>query len=389
MPLFKRKKTTPTQAASPSPTSGKQSSASAPTDFGEQDPYFGDAETRAACESLENGSWEQADALLNERNNDSWTFGKITSAASVETAQAWAADNATGRSLTVLGAAEIDAAWEVRGNGPGSSVGVFGAASFHQILGQAEETLRKAIELDDDLATPWGYLMSVGMGLGKPVEERRSYFDEAHRRDPFHSAAVSSATQALAAKWGGSSEELLEFARWVDSEAPEGHPARMALPCVYHENAFQAGFAVKAEGGNFLVGYSSYLDDDELLESLTRLLNATPEIAPPSLVSALNYHFYVALPGQPGAEAIHMQLLKALDNRNTDYPWGSFVNKTPRQEFLERQQRIVQITQQTTNLVDAMMADMKRRVDNGEIETTDEVRAALDKIAAKAKDKAA
>lgn len=301
------------------------------------DEFYGDDELYQAAMALDAGSWSQAAALLDVRGEDGWTDRRLSKAISLEVAADWAQTEQSGRAFAMLGVAQTTEAWEVRGNGLANTVGRDDAITFLQMLKGAKATLEAAASVDSTLAAPHVHMLPVSMGLGEPVEERRKHFDEAHARVPFHAGAVGGASQALSEKWGGDETEYIEFARWVEREAPDGHPARIAFPAAVQEGSLVAGMKAMQKGDKFGPALDGHLAkfEQEAFQSLVRLLDAIPEIAPPSLVDALNEHFYISNPLNRQAPAVNMRLLKAINNRSSKYPWRN------RDEFLDRQARTI------------------------------------------------
>lgn len=76
---------------------------------------------------------------------------------------------------------------------------------------------------------------------------------------------------------------------------------------------------------------------------MVRLLDAIPAVAPRSHVEVLNHYLYISNPAEKGAVPHLTRLLRAIDSRSTDYPWGRTGHKTPRAEFLERQQLTIRV----------------------------------------------
>lgn len=75
---------------------------------------------------------------------------------------------------------------------------------------------------------------------GASKAEVRRRFGEAERRDHLNGAACYAMIQATARKWGGSHAAMFEFARWVSSEAPDGHPGHWMIALAYIEGWIDA-----------------------------------------------------------------------------------------------------------------------------------------------------
>ncbi len=113
-------------------------------------------------------------------------------------------------------------AWEARGSGKASSVSQAGRQLFEERLALAQQDLERAAQMDPADPTPWALLVTIARArdLGKPAAQR--YLDEAVRRDPDNFFAHNNMLSFLAAKWHGSHEDQLAFARGVATSARPG-----------------------------------------------------------------------------------------------------------------------------------------------------------------------
>jgi hypothetical protein len=113
-------------------------------------------------------------------------------------------------------------AWEARGSGAASSVSKEGWRLFEERLGIAQQDLERVTQMDPADPTPWAFLVTIARArdLGRDAAQR--YLDEAVRRDPESFFANNNMLSFLAAKWHGSHEEQLAFARGVAAGARPG-----------------------------------------------------------------------------------------------------------------------------------------------------------------------
>lgn len=141
----------------------------------------------------------------------------------------------SGLPLLFRGSHGINWAWEARGSGRAKSVKEDAWPVFHARLVDADRDLAHAAALDHRDPVPFvrGIWAAMGLSLGKEEIHRR--FAEAERRHHLTVSGVYGMVQALARKWSGSHDEMFGFARWVGSQAPDGHPAHKAIALAHLE----------------------------------------------------------------------------------------------------------------------------------------------------------
>lgn len=357
MALFRKRtpKPTPVKKAS-KPASSEQTDGI--------DKFHGDSELRAVDKSIAAGDWGPANKLLDSRGHDGWSLPALARDLTLDqAATGLEKDNKTARSVAAMGHGLINGAWKLRGSGAGSTVSNGAISDFHKLLLAARMLLKEAIELDDTHVFARTGLLTIGMGLNQPHEELQTTYDEIHDRDPFYAPAVWAMTNLLSQKWGGAEGQALEFARWVTAEAPAGHPAKASLPQALHDDAFIKAISVSPRRAEFLKAYAGGIDRhaSELHTSLTSFLDGLPnEVAPPSHVRALNWYFYVISPIDSSGDNIIPRLLKAIDNRPSDYPWGTLIGKPAAVAFQERQQRAINLARAQQQMAATVAAELAK-----------------------------
>ena len=346
MALFRRNKNTSTPAASTRREKSGLAMAPSPVVL---DRFFGDLELAKVAAELQSGNWQRANEFLDERNDPDWTERALRNETDIgDAVYAWVEEAPSCRSLSFKGAALIAKAWEARGGGLGHTVGEKDAMTFHLLLMGADTVLDQAIELDPASAEPWGLKLTVAMGLGKEIAEAQALFDEAHKRAPFHTYSVRAMNLILCEKWGGSEEQVLEFARWVEAEAPADSPSRITLSTALYECAFVDAMKkeMAGEGRGFLMDFSAYLNNDrndELFASMEAMLDTLGEdgIAPPHMIGALNQLLFTTGVMSARHARLTLRCLKAVDNRAADHPW--YLLGDPATKFAEQQQHSVKM----------------------------------------------
>ncbi|MBO0822637.1 MAG: hypothetical protein J2P27_02125 [Actinobacteria bacterium] len=113
----------------------------------------------------------------------------------------------------LLGSRTINRAWSVRTAASAAEVSQEQFAQFHTLLEEAEEYLYDAARLDSSSSAPWHFLVVSGRGLEVGPDVSRRRFEAVVSRDPDHFGAHRQRLQQLCKKWGGSHEQMHDFAR--------------------------------------------------------------------------------------------------------------------------------------------------------------------------------
>lgn len=125
---------------------------------------------------------------------------------------------------TLTGAAQVHRAWAIRGSGAPESLPDDRSERFRRALKDADATLRGLLSEHPANASAWATLITVALGLDVSTDELNDLFARSHRRYPLFGSTCRAFHQVLCAKWRGSSEQAMEFARWVSAHLPDGDP---------------------------------------------------------------------------------------------------------------------------------------------------------------------
>jgi hypothetical protein len=142
----------------------------------------------------------------------------------------------------VRGVHAVQWAWQARGGAHAGQATDRADPPFVERLQHAEKDLLQAAQLDPHDPTPHAELITVGMGLGQPAGQIEQHFQHAIARAADHCYAHWAFLQAVSPKWGGSNDQLFEFARLVLASCPEGSPLALLVASAHLEYlAAQAG----------------------------------------------------------------------------------------------------------------------------------------------------
>ncbi|MEU3406278.1 hypothetical protein ABZ766_20390 [Streptomyces sp. NPDC006670] len=187
------------------------------------------AERLAVLEAVRTGDWEAAAAYLEAAGED-WQerlerLRPLAEAAAEDDAWllAWrAARPADPTAALVHADTSVMVAWNVRGSQAGSRTTQEQFRLFHQLLTKARDDARAAQELADPAdPTPYVVEQAVAMGLGYAHEDYRELWQRITDRAPRLLWSHVAGLQYWCAKWQGSHELAMEYAR---ASAAAGKP---------------------------------------------------------------------------------------------------------------------------------------------------------------------
>ncbi|MBV6701525.1 hypothetical protein KV557_31185 [Kitasatospora aureofaciens] len=173
------------------------------------------------------GDWSSlrpALAAVEDEADLTWILGALADVDGVEewTAKAVAERPDDTLPLLLSGARHITWAWEARTGARAKHVTEEQWRLFHERLDIAEEQLLEAAEREPARLAPWYFLQISARGASLDPEAATCRFEAALRRAPGHPASHRQRLQQLCAKWGGSHDEMHDFARSSMLAAPEG-----------------------------------------------------------------------------------------------------------------------------------------------------------------------
>jgi hypothetical protein len=113
--------------------------------------------------------------------------------------------------LILKGEFYTDFAWVARGSGTADTVTDRGWKLFTERLAVAEESLKKAYELDPTDPRSSTAMLSVELGQGKGRDVMETWYKRAMEADPDNLTACERKLYYLEPKWHGSAEDMLAF----------------------------------------------------------------------------------------------------------------------------------------------------------------------------------
>lgn len=211
------------------------------------DPFLGDPVVHEWAARLDRGedvafrAYLAAEPDLERRD---FTIQAIASASSepLDWVDRWVADEPeSALAHMVLGVRLVHWAWVARTGASAKHVKREQFEEFFVRLERSWEAFERAIELDPEEASTYAMMIDCAKGLNADLDTRIDLYDTAQELRPWQQVAHSSLIQALAKKWGGSKEGMLEFARHVTESAPEGSTVHVVIPEAHVEIALDEG----------------------------------------------------------------------------------------------------------------------------------------------------
>ncbi|GAA2859171.1 hypothetical protein GCM10010517_17680 [Streptosporangium fragile] len=134
-----------------------------------------------------------------------------------------------------LGRTRIEEAWAVKPDVRARAVQAQRLQAFHAAMESARQPLLTAAALAPADPAPWESMIWLCLGLDRPRQEKDAVWYEAARRHPTLFPANVARLMTLSPAWGGSAQEMLEFARAAAARAYDGDPIHALLPLAHFE----------------------------------------------------------------------------------------------------------------------------------------------------------
>ncbi len=152
------------------------------------------------------------------------------------------------------GSIAIQLAWRARGHGDAATVTEEGGKGFFKNLNLAAHCLLRAGEQDIEDPTPFAILQTVAMGLQLKRKIAEDWLQEAIRRDASNQQAHYRHLFLLCKKWGGSHEDMFNFARTTINRIPSDSTLNSIIYVAFQEYyLFFRAFEKDAEGAKALL----------------------------------------------------------------------------------------------------------------------------------------
>jgi hypothetical protein len=232
-----------------------------------------------------------------------------------------------------LGRTRVEEAWEIRPDVRARAVQADRLRMFHQAMESARAPLLAAARLMPADPAPWVALLWLALGLERPREEKDHLWAEAARRHRTLFAAHLARLITLSPGWGGTSQEMLGFARYAGSHAPDGDPLAALVPLAYFEH-------VAGERSGRSRGWSSFEVQREITSAAGRWHQARGTRAHPRALEAHNAFgaaFYLADMRRPARGH-----LSRTEGRFSALPWSHLGD--PEKEFHKARARLNVVT---------------------------------------------
>jgi len=214
---------------------------------------------------------------------------------------------------TMLGGRYIVAGWRIRSANLAKNVSGAQFAAFHEHLRKAEGVLSEVTSAEPDNVAAWTLRLTAARGLQFGLDEARRRYSMAAKAYPNPLPAQRSLIQQLCPKWGGTFEQVHQFARDCMAEAPAGSAAGLLVAEGHIENMF-------AEQS------SKYLRREEVRRELDEADQRSvghPAFAGGYATRAA-YSVFAFVWHMIGDSRRATPYFRELGHRATNYPWTNF-----------------------------------------------------------------
>ncbi|MFC4589379.1 hypothetical protein [Sphaerisporangium corydalis] len=232
-----------------------------------------------------------------------------------------------------LGRTRVEEAWEIKPDVRARAVQADRTRVFHRAMEAARGPLLTAAQLMPADPAPWASLLWLALGMDRPREEKDSIWAESWRRHRTLFASGVARLITLSPGWGGTSQEMFDFARTAARQAPAGDPMAALLPLAYFEH-------VEGERSGRSRAWISYEVQREITAAAGQWHEARGARPHPRAVEAHNAFgaaFYLADMRRPARGH-----LSRTDGRFSALPWSHLGD--PAREFTKACSRLNVIT---------------------------------------------
>ncbi|AOT60754.1 hypothetical protein [Streptomyces rubrolavendulae] len=187
---------------------------------------------RALAAAAARGDWQPAARLMAAtREGRDWSrrsryagfLGEAAAEGDGAWLEAWEAALPDDPDAAVVRASStVCLAWLMRGGDWAKNTSAERFAGFFEVLPRSRDQVARAAELAPEDPTPYIVEISTALGLNYPHKKMHRIWKEITDRAPHHPGAHRSALQYWCAKWHGSEELAVRFARVAADSAPPG-----------------------------------------------------------------------------------------------------------------------------------------------------------------------
>lgn len=135
-----------------------------------------------------------------------------------------------------LGRTRVEEAWAVKPDVRARAVQAHRLQAFHAAMELARQPLLTAAGLFPGDPVPWECLLWLALGLERPRADKDAVWFECVRRWPTLFSANVARMTTLSPGWGGTAQDMFEFARETAARAPEGSPLAALVPLAHFEH---------------------------------------------------------------------------------------------------------------------------------------------------------
>ncbi len=301
-------------------------------------------ERTAALAAVRSGDWEAGADWIEAAGQDweeRWSRVRTLAGSAAEDdawLQAWKTARPGDPTAAVVDAdTAVNVAWNVRGSQSGARTTQEQFRLFHDLLLTAQRAAHEAQKLADP-ADPVPYMVeqNIAMGLGYPHEQYEELWAEITARAPKLLCAHTGCMQYWAAKWRGSHELALGFARTAAAGAEPGELLSLLPLIAYFEN----------EARDKDLRAEEYYKEPEVVAAVDAALADLAAAAPDDRRAVSLRHMLAWMLFWQDRDAEAVEQFRHIDGYIGAIPWS--YHSRPRQRYLYARDWAVRVTAQSS-----------------------------------------
>jgi len=238
----------------------------------------------------------------------------------------WYRENREFHATCVLAYGQVKYAWLQRGKGPVADLAEHRITAAREAFEEAERLIDQALAAQPDNVDLHCLRLSTARGLGLEAGQHWARFSALATIDPGHYRGNLAMLGNLKARWCGSHDEMLQFARGQANQMPDGHSLKALVVFAHVEMRNQRYEAGDPDADAYFLSSDIGAEIEQAWENSAN----SPQFRDESRADELHNLFAAAL-YLAGRHAPASVALSRMDGRCLEMPWRMMA-ATPREQ---------------------------------------------------------